>query len=177
MRLGIGTDASNTSDGQNMYEALRLAAYLSRVSDPDSAQWLSAAEAFSAATIGSAGILGFDKLGLLEPGYKADIVFLRLDHINYVPLRAPLLQVAFAENGAAIDKVMIDGRLVLADGRLLTVDESEVRRRAEAARQRLDAANAEAFATARPFRDLVGHFCLAHACAPYPVHRRLPDPS
>ena len=35
LRLGIGTDASNTSDGQNMFEALRLAAYLSRIADPD----------------------------------------------------------------------------------------------------------------------------------------------
>lgn len=175
VRLGIGTDATNTSDGQNMFEALRLAAFLSRVSDADSAQWLSAEEAFTAATVGSAGILGFDKLGVLEPGYKADIVFLRLDHINYVPLRAPLLQVAFAENGAAIDKVMINGRLVLADGRLLTVDEAAVRRKAEEARDRLDAANAAAFDAARPFRDLVGHFCLAHARAPYHVHRRLPD--
>jgi len=175
VRLGVGTDASNTSDGQNMFEALRLAAFLSRVADADASHWISAEEAFRAATLGSARILGFDKIGLLEPGYRADIVFLRLDHINYVPLRNPLLQVAFAENGAAIDTVMIDGPLVLADGRLLTVDEAEVRRKAEAARDRLDAANLSAIEAARPFRDLVGHFCLAHARTPYHVHRRLPD--
>lgn len=174
-RLGIGTDASNTSDGQNMFEAMRLAAYLSRIASEDPDRWLDAEEAFRAATETSASILGFDKLGKLEPGYLADIVFLRLDHINYVPLRAPALQVVFAENGAAIDGVMIGGRMVLREGELLTLDEAAVRREAEAAAVRLDEANKGAAHDALPFADIVGHFCLAHARQPFSVHRRLPD--
>jgi 5-methylthioadenosine/S-adenosylhomocysteine deaminase len=96
VNLGIGTDASNTSDGQNMFEALRLAAFLSRVGDVDPRRWLSAEEAFRAATEGSAKILGFDRLGRLEPGYRADIVFLDIG------LRNPLHQMVLSENGAAI---------------------------------------------------------------------------
>jgi len=176
VRLGIGTDASNTSDGQNMFEAQRLAALLSRIADVDPERWLSVEEAFRAATEGSAAILGFDRIGRLEPDYRADIVFLDIGHINYIPLRNPLRQLVLAENGAAIDSVMIDGRFVLRGGRLLTVDENRLRRQAEAAVARLDAANAGAREAAEPFRDLVGHFCLAHARAPFHVHRRLPDP-
>jgi 5-methylthioadenosine/S-adenosylhomocysteine deaminase len=175
VRLGIGTDASNTSDGQNMFEAQRLAAFLSRIGDADYARWLSAEEVFRAATEGSAGILGFDRVGRLEPGWMADIVFLDIGHINYVPLRTPVLQVAFAENGAAVDSVMIDGRFVLRSGRMLTVDERLLGRQAEQAAARLDTLNADAARAAEPFRDLVGHFCVAHARAPFHVHRRLPD--
>ena len=175
VRLGIGTDASNTSDGQNMLEAQRLAALLSRVADADPERWLSVEEVFRAATEGSAAILGFDRIGRLEPGYRADIVFLDVGHINYVPLRDPLRQLVMAENGAAIDSVMINGRFVLRQRRLLTLDESRLRRQAEAAIERLDAANAGSARAAEPFRDLVGHFCLAHARAPFHVHRRLPD--
>jgi 5-methylthioadenosine/S-adenosylhomocysteine deaminase len=175
VRLGIGTDASNTSDGQNMLEAQRLAALLSRVADVDPSRWLSVEDVFRAATEGSAAILGFDRLGRLEPGYLADIVFLDVGHINYIPLRDPLRQLVLAENGAAIDSVMINGRFVLRQGRLLTLDESRLRRQAEAAIERLDAANAGSARAAEPFRDLVGHFCLAHARAPFHVHRRLPD--
>ena len=173
VRLGIGTDASNTSDGQNMFEAQRLAAFLSRVGDADYGRWLSVEEVFRAATEGSAGILGFDRLGRLEPGYRADIVFLDISHINYVPLRNPLRQVVLTENGAAIHSVMVDGRFVLRDGRMLTIDEAHLRRQAEAAVARLDAANTEAARAAEPFRDLVGHFCVAHARAPFHVHRCL----
>jgi 5-methylthioadenosine/S-adenosylhomocysteine deaminase len=175
VRLGIGTDASNTSDGQNMFEAQRLAALLSRVADADPGHWLSVEEVFRAATEGSAAILGFDRIGRLEPDYRADIVFLDIGHINYVPLRNPLRQLVLAENGAAVDSVMIDGRFVLREGRMLTLDETRLRRQVEAAVDRLDAANATARETAEPFRDLVGHFCLAHARAPFDVHRRLPD--
>jgi guanine deaminase len=175
VRVGIGTDASNTSDGQNMFEAQRLAALLSRVADADPVRWLSVEEAFRAATEGSASILGFDHIGRLEPDYRADIVFLDIAHINYVPLRDPLRQLVLAENGAAIDSVMIDGRFVLRAGRMLTLDETRLRRQVEAAVERLDAANAGAKAAAEPFQDLVGHFCLAHARAPFHVHRRLPD--
>jgi len=175
VRLGIGTDASNTSDGQNMLEAQRLAALLSRVADVDADRWLSVEEVFGAATEGSAAILGFDRIGRLEPGCQADIVFLDIGHINYVPLRNPLRQLVLAENGAAIDTVMINGCFVLRQGRLLTLDESRLRRQAEAAIERLDAANAGSARAAEPFRDLVGHFCLAHARAPFHVHRRLPD--
>jgi guanine deaminase len=175
VRLGIGTDASNTSDGQNMFEAQRMATLLSRVADADPARWLSVEEAFRAATEGSAAILGFDRIGRLEPDYRADIVFLDIGHINYVPLRNPLRQLVLAENGAAIDSVMVDGRFVLRGGRMLTLDETRLRRQVEAAVERLDAANATARETAEPFRDLVGHFCLAHARAPFHVHRRLPN--
>jgi guanine deaminase len=175
VRLGIGTDGTNSADGQNMFEALRLASYLSRIGDADYEQWLSVEEVFRAATEGSAGILGFERLGRLDIGYCADIVFLDIAHINYVPLRNPLLQMAFTENGGAIDSVMIDGRFVLHHGRMLTIDEARLRRQAEAAAARLDEVNAEARRTAELARDLVGHFCVAHARAPFHIHRRLPD--
>jgi guanine deaminase len=175
LTLAIGTDASNTSDGQNMFEALRLAAYLSRIADPDPSRWLSAEDVFRAATVGSASVLGFRRLGRLDPGYAADIVFVDLRQINYVPLRSPLLQLVLAENGAAVDSVMIDGRMVLDRGRMLTIDEDRLRADAAAAAERLDARNEAALAASHAIGDLVGRFCLAHARADFPLHRRLPD--
>jgi cytosine/adenosine deaminase-related metal-dependent hydrolase len=37
-------------------------------------------------------------------------------------------QIVFTENGAAVDSVMIGGRLVLDHGRLTTIDEKKLRR-------------------------------------------------
>lgn len=173
VRLGIGTDASNTSDGQNMFEALRLAAYLSRICDPDPARWIEAREAFEAATVGSAAILGFDRVGRLATGWAADMVFIDLTHITYAPLREPLRQMAFAESGAAIRSVMIAGRMVLDEGRMTTIDETALRARAAAAAERLDAANAEAIKGADAMARLVGCFCLAHAKEHCEVVRRV----
>jgi 5-methylthioadenosine/S-adenosylhomocysteine deaminase len=172
--VGIGTDATNTSDGQNMFEATRLASYLSRIVAPDPNLWLTASEAFELATAGSARVLGMgDRIGRIAPGFKADIVFLDLGHINYVPLGDAAIQLVNGENGAAVDTVMIDGRMVLEHGVLRTVDEARLRRDAERAAARLAGANPESRALARSIEAIVGAFCLGQARAPHPVRRAL----
>jgi guanine deaminase len=171
--VGVGTDASNTSDGQNMFEATRLASYLSRIDGFDSDEWLSATEAFHLATQGSASVLGFEKIGRLAPGYDADIVFLRLDSPHFVPLRSPLTQMVFAENGASVQTVMIGGRIVFQDGRLLTLDENGLRREAEEAAGRLDRANASTYASAATVARLVGAFCAAQGCSGHAMRGKL----
>jgi 5-methylthioadenosine/S-adenosylhomocysteine deaminase len=162
--VGIGTDASNTSDGQNMFEATRLASYLSRIDGFATENWISAAEALGMATEGSAKGLGFEKIGRLAAGFEADIVFLRLESPHFIPLRSPLLQMVFGESGASVDTVMIGGRIVFRDGKLLTLDEAALRKQAEAAAQRLDEANADLFASGAGVASLVGAFCAAQGC-------------
>jgi guanine deaminase len=171
--VGVGTDASNTSDGQNMFETARLSSYLSRIDGFDADHWLSAHEAFHLATEGSAKILGFEKIGRLAPGYEADIVFLRLDSPHFVPLRAPLIQMVFGENGASVHTVMIGGRIVFHDGKLLTLDEAALRQQAQHAADRLDEANAGAFASAATVARLVGTFCAAQGCTGHALPRKL----
>jgi guanine deaminase len=171
--VGVGTDASNTSDGQNMFEATRLASYLSRIDGFATDEWISAGEAFHLATQGSAKVLGFERIGRLVPGYEADIVFLRLDSPHFVPLRSPLIQMVFGENGASVHTVMIGGRIVFHDGKLLTLDESLLRQRAQAAAARLDQANAETNASGAAVARLVGAFCAAQGCTGHPLPRKL----
>jgi guanine deaminase len=171
--VGVGTDASNTSDGQNMFEATRLASYLSRIDGFASEQWLSAGESFHLATEGSAKVLGFEKIGRLAAGYEADIVFLRLDSPHFVPLRSPLIQTVFGENGASVQTVMIGGRIVFQDGRLLTLDENVLRREAEEAAGRLDRSNAETYAPAATIARLLGAFCAAQGCTGHAMPRKL----
>ena len=171
--VGVGTDSSNTSDGQNMFEATRLASYLSRIEGAVTEHWLSAHQAFQLATEGSAQVLGFDKIGRLAPGYEADIVFLRLDSPHFVPLRAPLLQMVFGENGASVDTVMIGGRVVFHGGKLLTLDEAALRRQAQEAADRLDRADGGPTASTSTVARLVGAFCAAQGCLGHPMPRKL----
>ena len=173
VNVGLGTDAANTSDTQNMFEVTRLAAYLSRIQIPDHEQWLDTGEVLDLATRGSAQALGqSDRIGYLDVGACADIVLLRLDHVNYWPLRDPVQQIVNTENGAAVDSVMIDGRLVLHRDTLLTIDEAQLRRRVEQAAERLDSVNTQALATAQAVRQYVGAFCVSSISASHHVERR-----
>ncbi|MCP1673520.1 guanine deaminase [Natronocella acetinitrilica] len=176
MTVGLGTDAANTSDTQNMFEVTRIASYLSRIQLPDHDRWLGSDEVLRLATEGSAQALGFgDSIGRLAVGAHADIVFLRLDHIDYWPLRDPVMQVVNTESGGAVDSVMVDGRLILDHGRFTTIDEARLRADVERAVERLDPASEGAMAFAHRVREFVGAFCVANTCSHYHVERRL-DP-
>src|SRR5213076_2884194 len=58
----------------------------------------------------------------IAPGYKADIVFLDLHHINCIPINDPVNQIVHTEDGSGVHSVMVGGRLVVENRKLLTVD-------------------------------------------------------
>lgn len=175
INVGIATDAANSSDQLNMFESTRAAALISRVQTADSEQWLGAEEVLRMATTGSAQAMGLgDMVGQIVPGFKADIVFLDLGHINYVPRHDMVTQIVFTENGAAVDSVMIGGRMVLDRGKLTSIDETKLRRDAQSAAERLLADNAPMRTFAKNLQSIVGHFCHNLACEPYHVHRLAP---
>ena len=175
LRVGLGSDGANTSDTQNLFEAARLAAYLSRIVGADPTRWVSAEEALRMATEHSAQALGWGgQIGRIAPGARADLVLLDLAQPVYVPLRDALLQLVFGENGAAVDRVLVGGRVVVEGGRVTTLDEALLRRQAEAAAERLDALNAEGRSLAQALRPAVGAFCCGIGQAPFHLVRRLP---
>ena len=171
VNLGIGTDGANCADNQNMYEAMRLASFVSKVQGPEWQRWLTTREAALAATEGSARALGFDKIGRIAPGWKADLVFLDLDHPNWLPLNNPVNQLVHAEDGSAVDKVMIGGRLVVENRKPVGVDMTRLAAQAEAARERLFAANADNRALYAALEPVIGSYCPGLARMPYHVHR------
>src|SRR5204863_5656906 len=132
---------ASCSDNQSMYEAMRLASFVSKVQGPEWQRWLTTREAALAATEGSARILGFERIGRIAPGYKADLVFLDLDHPNWIPLNDPINQLVHCEDGNALHSVMIGGRMVVENRRVLTFDLEKLRDPPAAARDRLAAAN------------------------------------
>jgi 5-methylthioadenosine/S-adenosylhomocysteine deaminase len=172
VNLGIGTDGANCSDNQNMYEAMRLASFVSKVQGPEWRRWMTTREVALAATQGSARALGFgDRIGRIARGYQADLVMLDLDHPNWLPLNNPVNQLVHSEDGNAVHSVMIAGRMVVENRRVLTVDMDRLRDRVAAARDRLAAANADNRRLYEALEPIVGSYCPGLARTPYHVHR------
>ena len=172
INVGIGTDGSSSSDNQNMYEAMRLASFVSKVRGPDWQQWVTTREVLHAATVGSARALGFGgRLGCIEPGYKADVVFLDSRHITMIPLIDATNSLVHAEDGGAVESVMVGGCLVVAGRKLLHVDLDKLARDAENAVDRLQRMNQAQRALYQALEPLVGSFCPGLAAEPYHVHR------
>ena len=172
VNLGIGTDGANCSDNQNMYEAMRLASFVSKVQGPEWRRWMTTGEVARAATQGSARALGFgDRIGRIARGYQADLILLDLDHPNWLPLNNPVNQLVHSEDGNAVHSVMIAGKMVVENRRVLTVDMERLRSRVEAARERLAAANADNRRLYEALEPVVGSYCPGLARTPYHVHR------
>ncbi|MFM9881994.1 MAG: amidohydrolase family protein [Burkholderiales bacterium] len=171
INVAIGTDGASSSDNLNVFEAMRTASNLSRVQDRPVEQWITSREVLRAATEGGARALGFERIGRIEIGYKADVVFLDLASLNYTPLNDAVNQLVFCEDGTAVDSVMIGGRLVLEHGRHTTIDLPALRRQAQAAVERLAAINAESRAMCDRLEPYVGQFCGGLSASPYHVHR------
>ena len=175
VNVGIGTDGVSSSDTSNMYEAVRAAFQLAAVQTPDPALWASAEEVWNAATVNSARALGFEDIGAIAPGMKADIVFLDLAHPHYMPMNGTVNQLVHAEDSSAIRHVMVAGSFIVRDRRLLTLDLARLAREAEAARERLEALNAERRELFTLLDPVVRSFCPAFAAQPYPVRQYLCD--
>src|SRR6266849_3568997 len=172
VNVGVGTDGANCSDNLNMYEAMRLASLVSKGQTPDLERWVTTEEVVLAATEGGARALGFGgKIGRLAPGYKADIVFLDLGHVNWLPCNDPTNQLVHTEDGGAVESVMIGGRMIVEQRRVTTVDMAALARDVEAARARLARVNAPGKALYERLAVVVGRFCPGLAHVPYHVDR------
>ena len=90
-----------------------------------------------------------------------------------MPLNDPVNQVVHVEDGTAIRRVMIGGRVVVEDGRVLTADMGRVRALAEAAVERMRAATGSARLTAELLEPSLIGACQALAARPYSVERAL----
>jgi 5-methylthioadenosine/S-adenosylhomocysteine deaminase len=173
LAVGLGTDGSVCADNQNLFEALRIASVISTIRFPhETARWLDADTVWGLATGGTARVLGqAGDLGAVAPRRKADLVLLRADSIFLRPLADPVKALVYAETGAAVDTVLVDGRVVVERGRVTTVDENRIYTRAQEAADRQRGQSAQAWALAERLAPYVAAACRSAVTTPLSINR------
>jgi 5-methylthioadenosine/S-adenosylhomocysteine deaminase len=146
--VALGTDGAASNDGQNMFDAVRLAALIHNQAGTDFDHWVTPLQALAMATRNGARAFGLNA-GMLAAGKTADLVLLRRDTPAFTPLNDVMSQLAFCENGSSVDTVIVDGEMIVEDGRLKTLDEKEVLALATKARERLNPAIEREMAAAK----------------------------
>lgn len=137
VNVGLGCDNCSGNDAQNLFEAMKSFALMwGMYSGADKTS--AAREAFRAATTGSAHAIGLgDKIGLVRPGYHADLVMIDTSQPNYRPLNSALRQMVYGETGRSIAKVMVNGSVVVESGQLVDDTHRDLKGAAERARNDL----------------------------------------
>jgi cytosine/adenosine deaminase-related metal-dependent hydrolase len=153
--LALGTDGSGANDNLIMHEAMRAVAVAHRSSETDRSRWITAGDVLRMATTGGAAALRHQKLGRIAPGFAADLVVYRLNAPWWVPVNDIVNQMVFAETGASVDTVMIDGRVVVANGAVTTFDVDALLREVRSMSSSLRKRNADLFDVAHDIAEFV----------------------
>jgi 5-methylthioadenosine/S-adenosylhomocysteine deaminase len=144
LNVGIGTDGPASNNDLDMFEEVRLAAFVAKaVSNNPTA--LPAPQALSMATRLGARALHIGHLtGSLEAGKHADLILLDLTPLHNAPrfrreADNPYAQIVYAGKASDVTDVMVNGKWVMRAQRLLHLDEAELLAAAQDYARRIDA--------------------------------------
>ena len=102
-----------------------------------------------------AAALRHQKLGKIGPGFAADLVVYRLDAPWWMPVNDIVNQMVFAETGASVETVLIDGQVVVANGVITTFDVDALLREVQSMSRSLRERNADLFDVAHGIAEFV----------------------
>jgi cytosine/adenosine deaminase-related metal-dependent hydrolase len=117
VNVGIGTDTYP----HDFLAELRVASYTARTI-AETVTDHSAAELFTAATVGGARALRREDIGRIAVGAKADLVLVDLEHPAMRPVYDPVRELIYSADSRVVRDVWVDGEQVVADGEVRTLD-------------------------------------------------------
>jgi 5-methylthioadenosine/S-adenosylhomocysteine deaminase len=118
-----------------MFQAMRTALAVARVKGAGFA--LGASHVLRWGTRNGAQALGTPALGMLAPGWQADLVLLDANMPNLRPLLEGPGLVVHRAVGANVDAAIVDGRVMMENGQPTLFDAEEVVRSAQVVAERL----------------------------------------
>lgn len=127
--VAIATDGAATNNSQNIFEAMKSGALLQKVTQLDAGAF-SAQKALEMVTIDAAQAIGMeDKIGSLEKEKFADLILINLEIPQLVPLASILSNIVYAAPTNAVDRVMVNGRIIFKEGEVVAVDQKQLVKR------------------------------------------------
>jgi 5-methylthioadenosine/S-adenosylhomocysteine deaminase len=132
VNMTLGTDTAP----QSMIEALRWTAAVSKIVDRQT-EIATAADVFTAATLGGAKSLGRDDLGRIAPGAKADLLIWEGESLFMTPLRDPIKNIVYSAQAEDLDTAIVDGEVRMRERKVVGVDEAQLARDLQAAGERM----------------------------------------
>lgn len=144
LNVGIGTDGPASNNDLDMFEEIRLAAFIAKGFSGDPTT-LPATKALSMATRLGANAMHIGHLtGSIEVGKRADLILIDLTPLHNTPRfrRDPqgiYAQIVYASNKNDVTDVMVDGKWLMQNHQLTTLQEEDLRLAAQEHAKHIDA--------------------------------------
>ena len=131
LNVGIGTDGPASNNDLDMFEEIRLAAFLSKghTGDPTA---LPASTVLSMSTRLGAKALHIGEItGSLEPGKRADLILVDITQLHNAPRfrrekNSIYAQLVYSSHSTDVSDVMVNGRWLMRNRELITLNEAEL---------------------------------------------------
>jgi 5-methylthioadenosine/S-adenosylhomocysteine deaminase len=128
INICMGSDEACTDDTHNMWIVGKVAGLIHSITDPEYRNWPKAPEILWCLTRGGARAMRNEgKVGVVAPGYEADLILVDLGTLNFTPLNDIYRQLVYCETGSSVVLTMVAGKTVFENGRLLSVDEEAIK--------------------------------------------------
>ena len=135
--VGLGTDGSASNNALDLWEEMRLASYLQKVTtmDPEA---LPAQKVLEMATNQGAKAIGLDQqIGVIRPGMKADIIQIDIREAHQLPLYDVISNLVYTTHPQDVTSVIVNGQVLMRDRQMLTIGTEALRTEIESIRGRI----------------------------------------
>ncbi len=125
----LGTDSNNSSNFNDMFREVYLAAVLPKDSRMDPSVMTAEKALLMGTREGADALLMGEEIGSLEAGKKADVILLDMERIEFALGGDIIDTLVYSATGDAVETVIVDGTVLMEKRELKTIDEEEAFRK------------------------------------------------
>lgn len=143
LKVGIGTDGPASNNDLDMFEEMRLAAFIAKAVTGDPTA-LAAQQVLTMATRLGAEALHIGEItGSLEAGKRADLILIDINKLHNSPRfnrdpHSTYAQIIYAGKATDVTHVMINGKWLMREGELQTLKENELLQQSQEYARKID---------------------------------------
>lgn len=143
MNVGIGTDGPASNNDLDMFEEVRLAAFLAKGGSGDPTALPASTALLMATRLGAQAMHMGHLTGSLQAGKRADLILVDLSPLHNSPRfrhdrNGTYSQIVYASKSTDVTDVMVNGKWLMRERRLLTLDADELVYHAQAYARHID---------------------------------------
>jgi 5-methylthioadenosine/S-adenosylhomocysteine deaminase len=133
--VGLGTDGASSNNNLDLFGEMRSASFQQKLRVNSTA--LPAYEVLEMATVNGAQSLGLEDVGMLAPGFKADLISVDLDQPHFYPRFSIPSHLVYVAHAGDVRTVMVNGNILMEERKILTFDVKKVCQEAETRAKRI----------------------------------------